>query len=157
MDIEASGFGPFSYPIEVGLALSNCEKYASLIKPEPAWTHWDFEAEKVHCVSREILCGHGKPCLEVANQLNCLLAGKVVYSDGWVVDKTWLSHLFYKAKIAQLFVLSPLENILSEYQMQHWAAVKAEVIAELQLTRHRASSDALIIQETYRRSLLCEL
>ena len=31
IDIEASGFGPDSYPIEIGVALSSGEKYCSLI------------------------------------------------------------------------------------------------------------------------------
>lgn len=43
--------------------------------------------------------------------------------------------------------------ILSEHQMEVWHEVKEQVIIELGLTRHRASFDALIIQETYSRSL----
>ena len=40
IDVEASGFGPLSYPIEVGLALSAGEKYCSLILPAADWTHY---------------------------------------------------------------------------------------------------------------------
>ena len=46
IDVEASGFGPYSYPIEIGVALDNGDKYCTLILPAPAWTHWDEEAEK---------------------------------------------------------------------------------------------------------------
>ena len=33
IDVEASGFGPHSYPIEVGLALGDGSKFCSLILP----------------------------------------------------------------------------------------------------------------------------
>jgi hypothetical protein len=51
------------------------------------------------------------------------------------------------------FFLSPLENILKENQMEIWTQTKLQVIADLALIRHRASSDALIIQETFARTL----
>ncbi len=36
--------------------------------------------------------------------------------------------------------------------MALWHQVKAEVIAELNLQRHRASNDALVIQLTFQRT-----
>ncbi len=152
IDIEASGFGPFSYPIEVGVVLEAGTKYCSLIAPEPGWTHWDVSAEQVHRVPRDILETHGKPAVQVATSLNALLGNGTVYSDGWVVDQPWLIELFSRARVLQQFSISPLELILSEEQMAVWHEVKAQVIAELALTRHRASFDAMIIQETWCRT-----
>jgi hypothetical protein len=152
IDIEASGFGPYSYPIEIGVALETGTKYCSLIAPEPDWTHWDDEAEKVHRVSRDILQTYGKPAIEVAHGLNELLGSGTVYSDGWVVDQPWLTQLFSRTRVLQRFSISPLEMILSEDQMAVWHAVKQKVMDELALTRHRASFDALIIQETWLRT-----
>lgn len=152
IDIEASGFGPHSYPIEVGLALEPRTKYCSLIAPAPGWTHWDAAAELVHRVPRDILETYGKTPTEVALSLNQLLGDSTVYSDGWVVDQPWLTQLFSRAAVAQQFRISPLEMILSEYQMEVWHAVKDEVVRELALSRHRASFDALIIQQTYIRT-----
>jgi hypothetical protein len=152
IDIEASGFGPHSYPIEVGLALGPGSRFCSLITPVPDWTHWDASAEAVHHIPREILQTHGKPAMQVALSLNELLADATVYSDGWVVDKPWLIQLFSRAAVPQRFAISPLEMILSERQMEAWHEVKQEVIRELALTRHRASFDAQIIQETYLRT-----
>lgn len=152
IDLEASGFGPYSYPIEVGLALGPDTKFCSLIAPAPGWTHWDAEAEKVHRVPRDILETYGKPALQVALRLNELLGNSTVYSDGWVVDQPWLIELFRHAGVAQQFSISPLEMILSEPQMEIWHDVKKQVTSELALTRHRASYDALIIQETYQRT-----
>ena len=152
IDIEASGFGPHSYPIEVGVVLEPGRKFCSLITPEPEWTHWDASAEMVHRVSRDILETHGKPAVQVANSLNDLLGNATVYSDGWVVDQPWLIRLFSRTRVRQLFSISPLEMILSEDQMAVWHATKDKVVSDLALTRHRASFDALIIQETYYRT-----
>lgn len=154
IDLEASGFGATSYPIEVGVALEGNRKYCTLILPAPAWTHWDEEAEKVHRIARDILEHHGRPMQEVASQLNSLLRGRTLYTDGWVVDKPWLITLFHAAGMEMEFQVSPLEIILSEYQMEHWHATKDRVIAEMNQARHRASYDAWTIQETYKRTLL---
>lgn len=153
IDVEASGFGGVSYPIEVGIALDDDTKYCSLILPAPDWIHWDEEAEKVHRIARDILETYGKPMEEVTNQLNHLLEGKTLYTDGWVVDKPWLTTLFHAAQVPMLFQVSPLEMILSESQMEMWHETKDRLLAEVEKHRHRASFDAWIIQETYRRTL----
>lgn len=153
IDVEASGFGAESYPIEIGVALNAGERYCTLILPEPEWTHWDAEAERVHHLSRSLLETKGKSIIEVTQQLNERLHGMTLYSDGWVVDKPWLITLFHAARKSMNFCVSPLEMILSEPQMEIWHRTKAEVIEELKLTRHRASNDALIIQETFKQTL----
>lgn len=151
MDIEASGFGPESYPIEVGLALEMPVRYCSLILPATDWQHWDASAEQVHGVSRAVLRAKGKSARVVAGELNELLGAATVYSDAWVVDKPWLTTLFHAAGISQTFTLSSIESILSEAQLASWDATKLQVIQDLHLPRHRASNDALIIQQTYQR------
>jgi hypothetical protein len=152
IDVEASGFGGTSYPIEVGIALDDDTKYCSLILPAPEWEHWDSEAEKVHRIARDILESYGKPIGEVAGRLNDLLAGKTLYTDGWVVDRPWLTTLFHKAGMEMRFSVSPLEMILSEAQMARWHETKERVLAEVKKHRHRASFDAWIVQETYKRT-----
>jgi len=89
----------------------------------------------------------------VAGNLNSLLEGKTLYTDGWVVDKPWLTTLFHKAQIRMNFSVSPLEMILSEQQMERWHDTKNRILAEVIQRRHRASFDAWIIQETYKRTL----
>jgi len=152
IDIEASGFGPSGYPIEIGVALDDRIKYCTLIRPAPDWTFWDREAEKIHGISRDMLEAHGKPVREVAVQLNAMLAGKTLYSDGWVVDRPWLTTLLHAARMDMAFRVSPLELILSEFQMAHWQPARQRVIEDMAGRRHRASLDAWAIQETYRRT-----
>ncbi len=153
IDVEASGFGGMSYPIEVGLALDDDSQYCSLILPAPEWDHWDDGAEKVHRIARDILETYGKPITEVAAQLNKLLEGKPLYTDAWVVDKPWLMRLFHRAQVDMKFSVSALEMILSEPQMERWHATKDRILSEAKKHRHRASFDARIIQETYQRTL----
>ncbi len=152
LDIEASGFGSHSYPIEVGIALEDGRKFCALLKPDPEWTHWDSKAEALHGISRELLFKHGRPLADVARQLNELIGTQTLYSDGWVVDSPWLNTLFYTAGVQPAFRLSPLEAILDEQQMTHWHQAKDKLLAEMTQARHRASFDAFVIQETYWRT-----
>lgn len=152
IDIEASGFGVRSYPIEVGVALEDGGKYCSLILPAPHWEHWDPEAERVHRIGRDVLAAHGRPAEEVAHALNRQFSGRTLFSDAWVVDKPWLNTLFEAARIPMAFSVSPLELILSEAQMERWHEAKAHVLAEVNQQRHRASIDAWVIQQTYVRT-----
>lgn len=106
----------------------------------------------MHGIARELQQQHGKPVAEVAAGLNRLLEGKTLYSDGWVVDRPWLTTLFHAAGMAMNFRVSLLKLILSEEQMARWHEVKQEVLASVEQRRHRASIDARVVQETYRRT-----
>jgi hypothetical protein len=152
LDIEASGFGDEGYPIEVGLVLPDGRKYCSLITPLPSWRHWDENAEKLHGITRAMLASHGRAVRAVAEDLNSLVGGGALYSDGWVVDSPWLAQLFFAAGLAPRFRLSPLELILDEAQMTSWRAAKDSVLHDYPDRRHRASFDAFVIQETYWRT-----
>jgi len=153
MDIEASGFGPDSYPIEVGLALGDGSRFCSLITPADNWTHWDDSAQGVHHISRGMLKRHGRHVHQVAAELNNMLEGQTVYSDGWVVDKPWLLRLFHAAGLEMKFQLSPIEVIMTEPQILLWDEMKLKLTREADIPRHRASNDAWLIQETYRHTL----
>ena len=45
IDVEASGFGAKSYPIEIGVVRHDGAKWCKLIRPFDHWVHWDDEAE----------------------------------------------------------------------------------------------------------------
>jgi len=152
IDIEAPGFATEGYPIEVGVALEDGTTFCSLITPAEGWTYWDDEAEKVHRVARDILEVYGRSVQEVAVTLNQILHGKTAYSDGWEVDKPWLSELFWKAEVPQQFRFSTIEMVMAAGQMRRWHDTKDEVLRELDGSRHRASLDAIVIQKTYMKS-----
>jgi hypothetical protein len=89
---------------------------------------------------------------EVAARLNELLRARTAYSDGWVVDQTWLNQLFHAAAMPCEFSLSPLEMILTEPQMAIWHETKDALLHELGGQRHRASFDAFLVQQTSART-----
>lgn len=83
IDIEASGFGRGSYPIEIGFVLPDGRGDCMLIRPIAAWRHWDPAAEALHHISRDLLRRHGQPVGDVVERLERQLHGRTVYSDGW--------------------------------------------------------------------------
>jgi len=151
IDVEASGFGRGSYPIEVGFVTTEGERFCTLIRPPVHWTHWDDEAAAVHGVSRDLLAKYGRPVAEVALKLNQRLAGRLVYCDAWFYDFNWLAVLFDEARSLQEFRLEHIHSLLQESELHAWRAARAEVERRLGLLRHRASSDALVLQQTWAR------
>jgi len=149
IDIEASGFGSHSYPIEVGVVNYDGERYCALIKPEPDWQHWCDKAERVHGISRKLLASHGKSAREVCQELNDFLQESMAFSDAWIHDNPWLTRLFFAARMNRSFHLSPIEYIASEPQLMLWDKTKIRLQQELGIERHRASGDAYLIQQTY--------
>lgn len=149
IDVEASGFGRGSYPIEVGFARPDGSVFSCLIRPEPDWEHWDESAEEVHGIPRATLFEQGSSVQEVAKKLNEELEGKTVYTDSWGFDSSWLSLLFYHAGLRQLFRLETLSKLLSEKQIAIWSKVKQQVTTDLKIDRHRAGPDARMLQRTY--------
>ncbi len=148
IDVEASGFGAGSYPIEVGVVLADGRTHCTLIRPEEDWVHWSAEAEALHGVSRDVLLVKGKSVLTAAMQLNEWLAGQTVYSDAWGNDSCWLAMLFEAAGVQQRFKVDSIVSLLDSQQMAQWHDRKGSVELTMNLRRHRASSDAMILQRT---------
>ena len=82
LDIEASGFGRGSFPIEIGFVLPDGESFCTLIRPAPGWTHWDPAAERLHRISQATARSHGRDAREVSLLLNERLHGLTLYCDG---------------------------------------------------------------------------
>ena len=148
LDIEASGFGLGSYPIEVGIIMPDGRAWCSLVRPEPEWQHWDPSAEAVHNITREQLDSSGRSAVEVADALNEWLDGQVVYSDAWAHDYSWLARLFDAANRTPHFKLDNLRALLTDGEAAVWHDLKRQVAQGMVLQRHRASSDARLLQST---------
>ncbi|WP_163560635.1 hypothetical protein [Halomonas sp. NO4] len=153
LDIEASGFGRGSYPIEIGLARADGSSCAFLVQPLAEWTHWDPKAELLHGISRARLAREGLPIIQVARWLNDELGEiGVAYSDSWGYDNTWLSLLFHHAGLLPAFRLEALRLLLDERQLALWHDTREALVAELGIHRHRAGDDARLLQLTYART-----
>lgn len=146
LDVEASGFGRGSYPIEIGFVEAGGSLFCSLVRPAPDWLHWDPAAEALHGISRELLQRHGRPVDWVAAELNRRLAGQTVYCDGWAHDYPWIARLFDEAELSPAFRLEDVRTLLSERELGGWDRSLQALREELRPERHRASSDARMLQ-----------
>jgi hypothetical protein len=146
LDIEASGFGRNSYPIELGYVLPDGRARCWLLQPAPHWSHWDVAAQALHGISRHTLLSTGRPLPEVASRLNEDLQGLKVYCDGWAHDYTWLGALFDAADSAPAFKLESVHALLQGDELALLDQARQEAHALLRLRRHRASSDARALQ-----------
>ncbi|WP_250884031.1 hypothetical protein [Glaciecola sp. XM2] len=152
LDVEASGFGADSFPIEVGVVMPDGRRFCKLIKPFAQWQFWDKAAESVHGITRAELHARGEEAVGVCLALNDFVDGHTLYSDAWVVDHPWMVKLFAQAAVPMTFSVSAIEMVMSEPQLAIWDAEKSKVIAQSGMQRHRASTDAVIIQQTFQRT-----
>ncbi|RFO96755.1 hypothetical protein DIC66_12135 [Rhodoferax lacus] len=151
LDVEASGFGRNSYPIEVGFVLPDGHTFCTLIRPLEHWTHWDAQAAMTHHIPRTLLQAKGQTVEQVARKLNTDLRGQTVYSDGWANDYSWLGALFDAADMTPTFKLENLRVLLTETEAERWHQIKAQIGSERGAQRHRASADARVLQLTFQR------
>ena len=151
IDIEASGFGRGSYPIEIGFVLPDGRGDCMLIRPEASWRHWDPSAEALHHISRDLLARHGQAVADVVDRLEAQLRGRTVYTDGWGHDYTWLATLYDAAGRRPGFRLDSLQKLVTQDGLDHWDATRAAVVRESSTERHRASADARVLQSTVMR------
>ncbi len=151
LDIEASGFGRASYPIEVGYVMPDGRAVCMLVRPAATWTHWDASAERVHGITRAMLAAYGRAPQDVAVTLNRDLAGLTVYCDGWAHDYSWLGALYEEAGLQPSFKLESVSALLDESHLAQLDDARRAAIAEMGLQRHRASNDARALQRALGR------
>lgn len=151
IDLEASGFGRGSYPIEVGVIDSEGCCYCNIISPLSHWTHWDNSAQQLHGISRSLLQEKGISIERIAFVMNERFAGQTLYSDAWATDNSWLGLLFDEADMYPSFKLDSVRMLLDESQAAIWHSCKQQVIDSHTFNRHRASNDARILQLTYQQ------
>jgi hypothetical protein len=151
IDFEASSLDLLSsYPIEVGVCLPDGSTRSWLIKPYVLWKDWSEKAARIHGISREQLEEEGLEVSQVVSELNELLSGDV-YCDAWAFDSFWLHRLFKAGKCKPNFHLDSLSSILDETQINQWQDIRAGVIEDLQMVRHRAANDAYILHKTWHK------
>jgi len=148
LHIESSGYGAGSYPIEVGVVRADGQAHCTLIYPQDDWTAWQSESEATHGISRDILLVKGKSALKVAMLLNEWLDGETIYSEAWGNHCCWLDSLFQAAGVRQRFIVDAVESLLPTVQMSDWLKRKQSVAQSLDMTRRRASRQALLRQKT---------
>ena len=139
VDFEASGIAPDSYPIEIAVVAADFE-YRALIRPVYYWTHWSFDAQDMHGISRENLLANGLEPSFIATELNARFEGARLCSDS-PQDGFWLDTLYEAAGLEPSFVVLPLESFVGR------AAASEIVNAAPPKREHRALPDATAFRD----------
>jgi hypothetical protein len=139
LDIEASGLGSRSYPIEIAWKRFDETSFdCFLINPETGynWNDWDESAAQVHGIAYQDLLNQGIDVRVACARLNSQLAGCTVYSDAFEFDYFWMRRLFDAAMVKPKFQLDGIESLLSVEQLDKYQRASKESSRE-----HRAMSD----------------
>lgn len=150
VNIQASGRGPDSWPIEVGWAFGTGEARALLVKPAATWSmqSWAKSAEALHRISPMRLIAEGRDLLDVATMLNAGLARMHVYSDAPDYDSYWLFRLYEGAGITPSFRLHLFSDLIGPLWTRS-AAELATLAAQRAPLQHRAGPNVLHMQAMY--------
>ena len=150
IDLEASGLGPKSWPIEVGWGFHGWPARSMLIKPAVNWSleAWEKSAEELHGISPDKLVQGGTPPLEVALVLNAAFANADVYSDAPSFDGFWLYRLYEAAGVRANFRLHSLANLINELTTSTPTELSAKA-QQIAPHTHRALEDVKHMQALY--------
>ena len=139
IDIEASGFGPLSYPIEMAWKCElTGESDQFLINPTTGynWTKWDLSAADIHGITLDELLAKGVSVHQACKRLNQMLGGKSVTSDALEFDFFWMRRLFESAMMKPAFNMQGIDSVLEGGQL-----IQYRLIASAQVRTHRAMDD----------------
>lgn len=150
IDLEASGLGSKSWPVEVGWAFAEGAPASMLIRPHASWTDdaWDPAAQALHGLDRAALDADGEDARAVCLALNAAFAGADVYSDAPDWDGFWLFRLFSAGGVKQDFVLRDYGALLRPIAGAREPELY-ERASRLAPRRHRAADDARHLQTLY--------
>ncbi|WP_293267800.1 hypothetical protein [Neptunomonas sp.] len=139
VDIEASGLGPRSYPIEIAWKCGiTGESDLFLINPDTGynWTEWDLSAAGIHGISMDELLAVGVSVNSACDRLNQKLGNRILTSDALDFDYFWMRRLFESAMMKPTFKMQGIDSVLDGGQL-----IQYRLIAGAQLRKHRAMDD----------------
>lgn len=150
LDFEASGLGPKTYPIEVGIAIWEApdkpiQTWASLINPIQDWIEngdWQENAERIHNIARSSLVDGITPTQALEN-LNSILGNDAhAYCNGDRHDRHWMEQLSKAAGDLPVIVLEDLDDILYSLTVEQYDTFQD--YCSKNPAPHRAGPDAIL-------------
>lgn len=144
IDFEASSLNEEnSYPISVGI-IHQGKAYYWLIKPKKCWTDWDYNAEKIHSISREYLVEYGKESTIVAEEIRMLFGSEAILcSDNPFWDKLWLTRL----EVHNILIVDVFDMVMPGNEGSVETMLEC-TFQKYNLTRHNALDDAIALALT---------
>ncbi len=150
IDLEASGLGAKSWPVEVGWAFAQGDAKGMLIKPDNSWSDdaWDPAAQRLHGLERSQLMHDGMSATAVCKTMNAALRDAEVYSDAPDWDGFWLFRLFSAGGVKQAFSLHDFGRFIRPLAGAREPDLHQRA-ARIAPRRHRAAADALFLRTLY--------
>lgn len=148
LDVEASGFDPESYPIEVAFTnLKTGESDQFLINPGFAsdWDYWSEAAERVHGISLDALSRSGVSPCEALYRLE-KLSNQQVFTDAPRFDELWLARLYDEMQDKPRYMLQDIRSLVAKENQE---AMEREM--ETISPPHRAMADVEMLVKLVRR------
>ncbi len=139
IDIEASGLGPGSYPIEIAWKCGlTGDSDSFLIDPATGynWTDWDPAAEDLHHITVDELLAEGVSVREACKRPNTRLHGKTLTCDAVDFDYFWIRRLYESARMNPSFEVQGIDKVLGGGQL-----IQYRLVANAQVRNHRAMDD----------------
>lgn len=151
IDIEASGLGPESYPLEIAYSPEEGQYESFLINPDTAedWQSWDPMAEAMHGMTRAYVVAQGQDVMRVARKLNEALGTATWYTDGYDEDLGWITQLYEAVVFEPTFRLASLQGLLQTGGEA--LAARYDELAMLAEPAHRATDDLKAIRALVRQ------
>jgi len=154
LDIEASGLGPHSYPVQIAWSDPEGGIECWLIDPSPVswWDTWDWNAQDVHGIPRTMLTEFGKHPRWVAERMNEVLSGCTVYTDCQWADQFWVDVLFEAADLDRRFRVESVRDLFLELADHPNRIQVADALAWRRVPgrRHQADNDVRHLIEMWR-------
>ena len=97
LDFEASSLSKQSYPVEIAWVFEDGRSRSFLLKPDPNWTDWSSEAERIHGISRDVLENEGVRISVIVDEMVTTLSGHDLCASAPSWDGKWLSALLRAA------------------------------------------------------------
>lgn len=154
LDIEASGLGALSWPIEAGWCFLRGTPQTMLIKPSVEWRKeaWDPAAEQLHGIPFSLIDRTGRSPADVCRAMNEAFKNADVYSDAPDWDGFWLYRLYGAARMRQSFKLSDFAELFAHIPPRQFARSKLQA-EQSAPHRHRAEDDVLHMRVLYTLAL----
>ncbi|MEM8935920.1 MAG: hypothetical protein AAGC77_05890 [Pseudomonadota bacterium] len=151
LDLEASGLGAWSWPIEVGWCFLDGEPETHLLRPAPQWSmgSWDQNAQALHKITIEDLQQRGESLESVCKRLNAVLQNARVYSDAPDWDGFWLYRLFEAGGVRQQFEVEDFGGFFTGIARRDIEGL-IRTAQDVAPHTHRAGDDALHMREIFR-------
>lgn len=141
IDIKASGLCDQSYPISIGVAGSDDQRWSWLVYPLETWHQWDREFESEHGITRDQLYEQGRDGFIICKEMNAVFSAQTLIAPT-ASTKNMLEKLFRDLSIRMAFDLFDMAYLKDQGMMDF-----SKLDDSKSVLTNVASADAAIVRD----------